>query len=253
MVTSPTRSPAQRERDLLGQTLVVIGGSAGIGLETARLAREEGAEVIITARNPDRLHRAGLELGASIAAFDATDFDRLKRFFDELPAPDRPRAGHRPRSLLCAVRGVRHRRATPRRRGSSVAAAARSPGTRWARFGREGHCFSWVAPAAAARRRASYSSSALTAALPAMTKNLALELAPVRVNVIAAGFVDTPLSATLLGDQLDARREQLRTTLPIGRVVGPADIAALAIHIMTNTALTGATFDIDGGQQLVGI
>jgi NAD(P)-dependent dehydrogenase (short-subunit alcohol dehydrogenase family) len=86
-----------------------------------------------------------------------------------------------------------------------------------------------------------------------MTRNLALEIAPIRVNVIAAGFVDTPLSATLLGDQLDARREQLRTTLPIGRVVGPADIAALAIHIMTNSALTGATFDIDGGQQLVGI
>ena len=87
MVTSPTLSPAQREQNLLGQTLVVIGGSAGIGLETARLAREEGADVIITARNPDRLHRAGLELGASIAAFDTTDFDRLKRFFDELPGP----------------------------------------------------------------------------------------------------------------------------------------------------------------------
>ena len=67
----------------------------------------------------------------------------------------------------------------------------------------------------------------------------------------AAGFVDTPLSAALLGDQLDARREQLRTTLPIRRVVGPADIAALAVRLMTNTAVTGATFDIDGGQQLV--
>lgn len=86
-----------------------------------------------------------------------------------------------------------------------------------------------------------------------MTKNLALELAPIRVNLIAAGFVDTPLSAGILGDQLDARREQLRTTLPIRRVVGPADIAALAVHLMTNTAVTGATFDIDGGQQLVGI
>jgi NAD(P)-dependent dehydrogenase (short-subunit alcohol dehydrogenase family) len=93
--------------------------------------------------------------------------------------------------------------------------------------------------------------SAVTAALPALTKSLALELAPVRVNLIAPGFVDTPLSATLLGDRLDARREQLRTTLPIGRVVGPADIAALAVHLMTNTAITGAIFDIDGGEQLV--
>ena len=101
------------------------------------------------------------------------------------------------------------------------------------------------------RRECNLDISALTAALPAQTKTWALEIAPIRVNLIAAGFVDTPLSATLLGDQLDARREQLRTTLPIGRVVGPADIARLAVHLMTNTAVTGATFDIDGGQQLV--
>ena len=87
--------------------------------------------------------------------------------------------------------------------------------------------------------------------MPALTTNLALELAPVRVHLIVAGFVDTPLSASLLGDQLDERRNQLRLTLPIGRVVGPADVAALAVHLMTNTALTGATYDIDGGQQLV--
>jgi NAD(P)-dependent dehydrogenase (short-subunit alcohol dehydrogenase family) len=93
--------------------------------------------------------------------------------------------------------------------------------------------------------------STVTAALPALTANLALELAPVRVNLIAAGFVDTPLSASLLGDELENRRNQLRATLPIRRVVEPADVAALAVHIMTNTALTGATYDVDGGQQLV--
>ena len=87
--------------------------------------------------------------------------------------------------------------------------------------------------------------------MPALTASLALELAPVRVNLIAAGFVDTPLSASLLGDQLENRRNQLRATLPIRRVVVPADVAALAVHIMTNTALTGATYDIDGGQQFV--
>ena len=93
--------------------------------------------------------------------------------------------------------------------------------------------------------------SAAPTALPALTKALAVEIAPVRVNLIAPGFVDTPLSARLLGDRLDERRDQLRATLPIGRVVGPANVAALAVHLMTNTALTGATYDIDGGQQLV--
>jgi len=88
--------------------------------------------------------------------------------------------------------------------------------------------------------------------MPALIANLALELAPIRVNLVAAGFVDTPLSASYFSAEgLEARREELRATLPIGRVVGPEDVAALAIHLMTNTALTGATYDIDGGQQFV--
>jgi NAD(P)-dependent dehydrogenase (short-subunit alcohol dehydrogenase family) len=92
--------------------------------------------------------------------------------------------------------------------------------------------------------------STVAAAVPALTANLALELAPVRVNRIAAGFVDTQLSASLLGDELE-NGSQLRAKLPIRRAVQPADVAAGAVHIMTNTALTGATYDIDGGQQFV--
>jgi NAD(P)-dependent dehydrogenase (short-subunit alcohol dehydrogenase family) len=93
--------------------------------------------------------------------------------------------------------------------------------------------------------------AATATGLSAAAASLALEVAPVRVNVIAAGFVDTPLSAALTGEGLDARRAELRERLPIRRVVQPADVAALAVHLMTNTALTGATYDIDGGQQLV--
>jgi NAD(P)-dependent dehydrogenase (short-subunit alcohol dehydrogenase family) len=252
MVSSPALSPAQREQTLLGQTLVVIGGSAGIGFETARLARAEGAEVIITARNPDRLHAAGLELRASIAAFDATNFDRLKRFFNELPTPIDHVLVTGPGPYYAPFvefdidelrRDVDAHLLLPLEIARNAIGKVRPGGTLIFMGGTGG------------RRTAPgfYFISALTAALPAMTRNLALELAPVRVNLIAAGFVDTPLSATLLGDQLDARREQLRSALPIGRVVGPGDVAALAIHLMINTALTGATFDIDGGQQLVGI
>ncbi|MCE0766020.1 SDR family oxidoreductase [Pseudonocardia kujensis] len=94
---------------------------------------------------------------------------------------------------------------------------------------------------------------ALSAALSALTANLALELAPIRVDLIAAGFVDTPLSARLLGSDLDERRIQLSTALPPRRVVGPADVAALALHLMTNTELTGAVHDVGGGEQLVGV
>jgi NAD(P)-dependent dehydrogenase (short-subunit alcohol dehydrogenase family) len=231
--------------------VVVIGGSMGIGLETARRAREEGAEVILTARDPDRLRRAGLELGAaSIAAFDATDFERLGRFFDELPGsidhvlvtgPGPYYAPLAELDLERARRDVEAHLLLPLQVARTAANKVRPGGTLLFMGGTGGRR---SAPGLALI-------SALTAALPALTRNLALELAPVRVNLIAAGFVDTPLSAAILGDQLDARREQLRTTLPIRRVVGPADIATLAVHLMTNTAVTGATFDIDGGQQLV--
>jgi NAD(P)-dependent dehydrogenase (short-subunit alcohol dehydrogenase family) len=233
-----------------GQTVVVIGGSSGIGLETARRARNEGASVIITARDPERLQRIGRELEADIAAFDATDFERLAKFFDDLPTPidhvmvTGPGPYYAPLSefdVEKARRAVDAHLFLPLQVARNAASKVRPGGTLLFMSGTGG------------RRTAAGLAliSALTAALPAMTKNLALELAPIRVNLIAAGFVDTPLSAAILGDELDARREQLRTTLPIRRVVGPADIAALAIHLMTNTAVTGATFDIDGGQQLV--
>jgi NAD(P)-dependent dehydrogenase (short-subunit alcohol dehydrogenase family) len=248
--TSTAVSPAQRGGALRGQTLVVIGGSAGIGLETARLARDEGAELIITARNPERLERVGRELSANVAAFDASDFDRLERFFDELSNPidhvllTGPGPYYAPLAEFDideARRDVDTHLMLPILIARQASGKVRPGGTLLFLSGTGG------------RRTATGLTliSALTAALPALTRNLALEIAPIRVNLIAAGFVDTPLSASLLGDQLDARREQLRTTLPIGRVVGPADIARLAVHLMTNTAVTGATFDIDGGQQLV--
>ena len=127
MAASLNSSPVQRERDLLGQTVVVIGGSSGIGLETARLACARGAEVILTARDPDRLHRVGLELGASIAAFDATDFGRLGRFFDALPAPIDHLLVARPRPPIRAAELVRPRCGPPRHRRTSPAAAAGRP------------------------------------------------------------------------------------------------------------------------------
>ena len=237
--------------DLLGQTVVVIGGSAGIGLETARRARAEGADVILTGRNRDRLDGAASEVGArSTAGFDAHDLAALEEFFGHLDAPvdhvmvtagrpyysplvemdfDEARRGlHEHLMVMLAV--ARYAGEQVRPGGTLVfmgGTGGRRPGVGMGVIG------------------------AATAALPALTANLAIEIAPVRVNLIAAGFVDTPLSAELLGDGLEARRDQLRTTLPIGRVVGPADVAALAVHLMTNTALTGATYDIDGGQQLV--
>jgi NAD(P)-dependent dehydrogenase (short-subunit alcohol dehydrogenase family) len=251
MTTDTASPPPQREPELLGQTVVVIGGSAGIGLETARRARFEGADVVLTGRNPERLKRAALDVDArNTAAFDANDQESLERFFNGLPDPidhvmvtaGGPRYGP---LLEMDSAQVHHALGSHPVLALEVARNAvgkmRPGGTLIFMGGTGGRKISRELGIAAAA----------TAVLPPFTAALALELAPVRVNLIAAGFVDTPLSASLLGDQLEERRNELRTTLPIGRVVGPADVASLAVHIMTNTALTGATYDVDGGQQFV--
>jgi NAD(P)-dependent dehydrogenase (short-subunit alcohol dehydrogenase family) len=244
-------TPAAREPELLGQTVVVIGGSAGIGLETARRAGIEGADVILTGRSPDRLKDAAAEVNAHrTAAFDANDTAAIEDFFAHLEEPIdhvMVTAGAPYYSSLADMDFDEARRALQEHPMLMVGVARYSAGKV-----RPGGTLLFMGGTGARHPSIGIGlTSAMTAALPALTASLALEIAPVRINLIAAGFVDTPLSARLLDDQLDERRSELRDTLPIGRVVGPDDVAALAVHIMSNTALTGATYDIDGGQQLV--
>ena len=219
MAASINSSPNPRERNLRGQTVVVIGGSSGIGLETARLARAHGADMILVARDPDRLHRVGLELTASIAAFDVTDSSRLGRFFDALPAPVDHVLVTSPGPCYTRSHGfdpdaarydVDAHLLLPLQVARNAAGKIRPAGT-----------MLFMGSTGGRRPEAGLAlAAALTAALPAMVKSLALEVAPVRVNLIAVG------AAAL------------------------ADIAALAVHLMANPSITGATIDIDGGQQL---
>ena len=235
---------------LSGSTVVIIGGTSGIGLETARQAHAAEAKLLLTGRNQERLGAASDELGASTAMLDLGDAAALRRFFAELPVP----VGH----VLVSGGGPFYSPIAELDFDRALGVLdehllgslriARECATRV----RPGGSLTFITGTHARRPGVGLSLAAIAAAaLPAITANAAVELAPVRVNAIAAGFVDTPLSARLLGDELDHRREQLRATLPIRRVVGPADVAALALHLMTNTALTGATYDVDGGQQLI--
>jgi NAD(P)-dependent dehydrogenase (short-subunit alcohol dehydrogenase family) len=251
VTSAASATVVRREPDLNGQTVVIIGGSAGIGLETARRARAEGAEIILAARHQDQLEKAADDVGASgSVAFDATDQDLLEMFFAGLPVPvdhvmvTGPGPYYAP---LAELDRDRAHRAYDAHQWLAVAVAQQSVGRV-----RPGGTLLFMGGTGGRSRGPGMSLiAAATAAMPALIANLAVEVAPVRVNLIAPGFVDTPLSASLLGDDLEQRRAHLRDTLPIGRVVGPQDVAALAVHIMTNTALTGATYDIDGGQQLI--
>src|SRR6476659_7551753 len=217
-MTSATKPVStQHERVLVGQTVVVIGGSAGIGFETARRARAEGADVILTGRSPDRLTEAALELGAQrTAAFDANDSAALERFFQDLPTPiDHVlvTAGGPHYGPLLEMDAAEVRAAISDHVGLALDVAR-------AAVGRMRPGGTLLLMGGTGGRRVGHGlgiASAATAALPPFTAALALELAPVRVNLIAPGFVDTPLSASLLGEGLEERRQELRDTLPIER------------------------------------
>jgi len=139
MITGTTAVSLQREPELFGQTVVVIGGTAGIGLETARRARAEGASVILTGRNPERLKQAARELDAQrTAAFDASDPASLQAFFRDLPSPiDHVRRIRRHTPL-----GITPRR-RPRQAARGAARGVAHPARRWTggrcRAGRSHH------------------------------------------------------------------------------------------------------------------
>jgi NAD(P)-dependent dehydrogenase (short-subunit alcohol dehydrogenase family) len=206
---------------LTGQVVVVIGGSSGIGRQTAHLARDEGADIILTGRDPERLEHAAAELGAlSTSAFDATDPAALRRFFTGLPGQidhvmvTAGRQYYAPLAEIdfeAARRNLDEHLLLPLQIGRDAAGRVRPGGT-----------LIFMTGMGARRRGPGMAIAGIaSAAVPAIAANLAVEIAPVRVNLIAAG------------------------------VVGPDDVAALAVHLMTNTAVTGATYDIDGGEQFV--
>jgi len=235
-----------------GQTVLILGASSGIGLSVAQQARAAGANVIMTARDPDRLSAAASSIGAAAtAAFDITDHEALSGFFEDLTDPiDHVFvSGSGPYYAPLGeidLASARDGLATPIVLMIDLAQLApphMRPGGSLIFMGGTG-----------ARRPAPGLSviGPLVAAASAAVANLALEIAPARINLVAAGFVDSPLSARILGPDLDARREDLAARLPIHRVVQPDDVASLVLYVMSNTALTGSVYDIDGGQQLLG-
>ncbi len=228
---------------LAGQKVVVVGGSSGIGLATAELAKREGADIVIASRNAQRLAAAAGPLGAAAIAADVTDDGSVAELFRKCGAVDH------------VVVTAAQLRSGPFKSVSMDDARATMESKFWGawRVAREaqiraGGSLTLVTGFLSVRPRpAAAIVGAANGALEALARSLALELAPVRVNAVSPGIIDTPIRAAM---PEAARRDMLAKTaaaLPVGRVGVGEDIARQILAFMTVGFATGSIVYIDGG------
>jgi NAD(P)-dependent dehydrogenase (short-subunit alcohol dehydrogenase family) len=245
-----------------GKRVAIIGGSSGIGLETAREALAEGAFVTIAGRSEDRLRQAADRLkNSSKEGGTKGAADRLRTVVADLADESSVR------SLFAGETRVDHvfvpagelrpesgdvLRSDPDRLRSflDVRLLGVAHVVRHARSKMEGGSITLMSGLYAIRPGvASAMAAAAVAAVEGMTRALALDLAPVRVNAVAPGLIDTPL-----WDTFGSHREAVLARgarLPVGRIGRPEEIAAAVIFLMTNGYVTGTVLRIDGGGALI--
>jgi len=230
---------------LLGANVIIIGGSSGMGLATARLAKEQGANVTVASRSSEKLRHAVQQLdNVRAVVADITSESDVQAIFREMDRVDhvfipagRPLFGKMAETDLETLRSdvdqrfwgplhvVRH--AMPKMTGGSITFLSGQLASR---------------PASGVVVMA-----AMGAALEVLAKGLALELAPIRVNAISPGLIDTPM----LGEYREGAAKWAVDTLPVKRMGLAEEVAQAVILFMTNGFITGEVLHIDGGGRLV--
>jgi len=236
---------------LKNATVVVLGGSSGIGLATAKAARTEGARLIIAGRSEQRLLKARAEFGdaARTVVLDVADESGTRSFFQGLD--------HLDHLFITAGALVRDSRLAPDTATLQPAMHTRFWGALYAaKYGAQrmngSGSITFMSGTAATRPLAGLSvASASCGAVEAFARALAVDLAPIRVNTIQPGFVDTPLLDEVLGAQRAEILAAAAARLPVRRVGKPEDIADAVLFLMKNGYVTGITLTIDGGGLLV--
>jgi len=228
---------------LKGKKVVVVGGSSGIGLSTAEMAKREGADVIVASRNAARLGAVAEKLNAVAIAADVTDDNSVANLFRNTGAVDH------------VVVTAAQLRTGPFKTVSMDDVRATMDSKFWgawrvaraAEF-RQGGSLTLVSGYLSIRpRQNSAIIGAANGALESLARSLALELAPVRVNAVSPGIIDTPIRAAMPEEARRDMRAKTAAALPVGRVGEGEDVALQILAFMANGFATGSIVYLDGG------
>ncbi|MCK9375727.1 MAG: SDR family oxidoreductase [Syntrophobacterales bacterium] len=236
---------------LTGKRIVIIGGSSGMGLATAKAAVAAGARVVIASRSREKLEKALREIGDDTEALtlDIRDEAALRGFFkkvgafDHLTTPGNEAAGG---PFLTRETAAVRADFDSKFWGQYLAAKYGAP------FIRPGGSMVFFAGIYSQRPSPGVSGvAAINSALEGLARGLAVELAPIRVNAVSPGLVDnTPIFDAMPKDVRDEMFQHYAAATPLNRAGQPEEIAQTVLYLMTNTLTTGTTLYVDGGYTL---
>jgi NAD(P)-dependent dehydrogenase (short-subunit alcohol dehydrogenase family) len=246
-------SPVPESPDVLsGRTVVVAGGTSGIGLEVARTAAARGARVVVAGRDRARAEAAcaGVAGDVRARALDAADRAALDAFFREVGAVDHlvltlsggEGAGEFATLDLRALRRGFEAKFWPQLETVQAALPALAP---------KASITFVTAVSARIARPGTTGLAAINGALEAMVGGLARELAPRRVNAVSPGVIDTAWWRQAPAAVRDAVFDEQARTLPAGRVGRPEEVAQAVLFMATNGFTTGSIVECDGGLHLL--
>jgi len=236
---------------LEGKRVVVLGGSSGLGLAVAYAAAAEGASIVIASSRQARVDKAlrALPAGSEGQVLDLADEPSVKALFAKLggfdhllfTAGETLQLGPLPETEIAVARGFFNLRFW----GAYMAAKYGSGSIR------PGGSIVFTSGMAGARPRPGWSLGAsVCAAMEGLTRALAVELAPIRVNIVAPGLVKSPLWANVPEAQRENMYRDAAGKLPVGHVGEPEEVAEAYLYLMQQTYITGQVLTVDGGGTL---
>ncbi|KPC53843.1 SDR family oxidoreductase [Amantichitinum ursilacus] len=237
---------------LQDKNVVVLGGTSGIGFAVARAALEQGATVVVVSSRADNVDAAVVALGLGGTGYvaDLTDAGSVHDLFAALGAIDHLVYTAGESLLLGELANTDAQLARQafevRVFGAMAAVKAATPKIR------HGGSIVLTSGIASARPQKGWTvASSICGAMEAFTRALAVELAPLRVNIVSPGFTRTALWSNIPPEQREALYREVGARLLVGEIGAAADVAQAYVYLMTNPFATGQTLVIDGGGVLV--